>query len=137
MTAKPASACNQAFSLVEVAFALGILAFAVVPLMGLLSIGLQRKRENIDRAVEAQILSWAQGNIRLRTQSSPASYSETFDGNGIAVPATEAIFSAGMVPRAAASLPGGSTTLKSWKLEIKSTKREEALLGQHVVWETQ
>jgi len=133
----PAHSSHQAFSLVEVAFALGILAFAVIPLMGLLSIGLQRKRENIDRSVEAQILSWAQGNIRLRTQNSPASYSETFNESGIAAPDTEAIFSAEMTPRTAASLPGGSATLKSWSLEIKSLKREQALLGQHVVWEIQ
>lgn len=137
MTTPPVHSRNEAFSLVEVVLALGILTFGVVPLMGLLSIGLQQKRENIDRTVEAQILSWAQGSIRLRTQGGPANYSGTFDENGIAAAGTEAVFSAEMVPRAAASLPGGSATLKSWKLEIRSSKREEVLLGQYVVWEAQ
>lgn len=46
---------SGAFSLVEVALALGIIAFALIPVIGLLPIGLSSYRKSIDLSVGSQI----------------------------------------------------------------------------------
>lgn len=52
---KPGSKRRSAFTLIETALALGIVAFALVPVMGLLPIGLQTSRNASDLTISAQI----------------------------------------------------------------------------------
>lgn len=68
-----------AFTLVETALALGIVAFAMIPLVGLLPVGLQLSKEASDLTVAAQIAQRLTGMVQqsddtsamLRTGDSP------------------------------------------------------------------
>ena len=63
MSASPKS-CQDAFSLVEITMALGIVAFAVVVLMGLLPAGLSASREGASEELATEILTAAAADIR-------------------------------------------------------------------------
>lgn len=54
-TRKAALKARMAFTLVEVAVAIGIISFAFVPIIGLLPLGLNISRQAIDTGVTAQI----------------------------------------------------------------------------------
>lgn len=58
------------FTLVEVVVAIGIIAFAFVPLMGLLPLGLDVSRQAIDTTVQAQIAQ------QLTTQAQQTDFSQ-------------------------------------------------------------
>jgi uncharacterized protein (TIGR02598 family) len=47
---------QSAFSLIEVTIALGIVAFAMVPIIGLVSTGMKSLRESMDETVRAEIV---------------------------------------------------------------------------------
>ena len=60
-----------AFTLVEVALALGIIAFALLPIVGLVPIGMQVSNSATDQTMTAQI---GQRLIGLMRQSDPSNY---------------------------------------------------------------
>ena len=80
----------RAFSLVEVVLALGVISFACLTLMGLLTMGLTTIRQSIGTTVQAQIMqslvndaqvqSYNQGNFTNSAGASPATY--YFDDEG-------------------------------------------------------
>lgn len=51
------------FSLVEVALALGIIAFAFVPIFGMLPVGMSASRAAVDATLEAQIMQRMSGMV--------------------------------------------------------------------------
>jgi len=55
---------NQAFSLIEVTLALGIVAFALLPLVALLPVGLDSQRDAIESTTNAQILQTITGDLQ-------------------------------------------------------------------------
>ena len=60
----PSSVCiSKGFSLIEVTLALGIIAFAMIPLVGLLSTGLNIQKQAIDQARAVQVQSSATSAI--------------------------------------------------------------------------
>ena len=61
---------NQAFTLIETALALGIVAFALVPLIGLLPLGLQISHSASDLTLSAQITQRLAGTIQQADYSS-------------------------------------------------------------------
>jgi uncharacterized protein (TIGR02598 family) len=70
------------FTLVEVVLAIGIIAFAFIPLLGLLPLGLDVSRQAIDTTVQAQIAQ------QLTTQAQQTDFSllSTFASNSINTP---------------------------------------------------
>lgn len=66
----PGSRPRAAFTLVETALALGIVAFALIPLLGLLPIGLQMSHNASDLTLSAQIAQRLAGIIQQAGYSS-------------------------------------------------------------------
>lgn len=112
---------KAAFTLVEVVLALGVVAFAFVPIIGLLPVGLDMSRKAIDATVEAQIAQ------ELTTQAQQTDFSvlisgsastnfaggspspSYFDNLGNATTATSqtgAVYEAGIIVTGSTSLPG-------------------------------
>ncbi|CAN5452969.1 hypothetical protein BH09VER1_BH09VER1_36210 [soil metagenome] len=56
--------CGQAFSLVEVTIALGVFAFAIISLVGLLSVGLQTERLAHQDTAISNIVSYVLSDLR-------------------------------------------------------------------------
>jgi uncharacterized protein (TIGR02598 family) len=131
---------NSGFSLVEVVLAMGIIAVAFIPLMGLLPMGLTTSRQAIDTTIEAQIIQQMTGQAQETNWSTltglNASSMLYFDANGNTLPASSAssaIYKAGFsVPTstsntalpAGTALPGGTTTpnLTTITIYILSTR---------------
>jgi len=96
------SAASKAFSLVEVTLALGVAAFCLVAVFGLLPIGAQTHRSAIAQTAAISILSSAVADLRATpiTNSTSPQYGITlgtpatlyFDGDGKFVTATVANF---------------------------------------------
>jgi uncharacterized protein (TIGR02598 family) len=123
---------NTAFTLVEVVLSLGVVAFAFVPIIGLLPLGLDMSRKAIDATVEAHIAQ------QLTTQAQQTDFSvlitpaasTNFSSPG-ATPAptyyddlgntlsssSGAVYEAGFIVKTingvpSTGLPGGTTTQK-------------------------
>ena len=56
---------KKGFTLVETALAMGIVAFALIPIIGLIPVGLDSLREAISSTVESQIVQSISGEILL------------------------------------------------------------------------
>jgi len=134
---------RSAFSLVETALALGIMGFACVILVGLLSVGLNSSRENIDRNALSQIVGTMRGAVRAATSMGTSSslesgYTERFDDFGVAVSpgnTGDVLFTA-RLSASSVTLPGGTTPIKSWKVTLSSPARGGQSLGSGVFWST-
>ena len=114
---------TSAFTLVEVVLALGIIAFAFVPIIGLLPVGLNMSHQAIDTTTEAQIAQELSTEVQQTdfsvlinpaTQTNftsggaaPPSY---FDNLGNTTSQTGAVYEAGLVVTGSTALPSGSTT---------------------------
>ena len=57
----PGIQTRSAFSLIEVTIALGIVAFALVPIIGLVSTGMKSLRDSMDETVRAEIVRKVSG----------------------------------------------------------------------------
>lgn len=121
----------RAFSLVEVAIALGILGFAIIPLIGLLASGMDTNRSNLDRSIKAQIMNWVQEDARLHT----APYSAEFDEFGGITTNSGGLYRARMTPRAI-SLPGSSISLDAWEVTIEHKPSGNRIIEQDIVWDS-
>jgi uncharacterized protein (TIGR02598 family) len=115
------------FSLVEVVLAIGIIAFAFVPLMALLPLGLDTSRKAVDATVEAYIaqqLTTEAQQMDFSVLISPATSTDFtgsgststapmyFDSQGNKTSKGGAIYEAGFAIAASTSLPSGITTQK-------------------------
>jgi uncharacterized protein (TIGR02598 family) len=117
---------NLGFSLVEVTLAIGIIAFAIVPMLGLIPMGLSTSRQAVDNTIEAQIIQQLSNqaqqtdfsqlsSLTTPTVSTPLCY----DSDGNAATATSIIaYKASMVYTNPSMLPGGSTTTRMGVLTI-------------------
>lgn len=57
----------QAMSLIEVVIAIGIISFAIIPLLGLMGMGLTSSTSANEDLAEAAIVSYMQGDLRSRS----------------------------------------------------------------------
>jgi uncharacterized protein (TIGR02598 family) len=75
-------AFSAGFSLVEVTLALGVAAFCLIALFGLLPLGIQTNQSSISQTAAASILSSVVADLRATPKTSPTSsqYSITFEG---------------------------------------------------------
>ncbi len=120
---------DPAFSLIEVTLALGILAFAILPLFGLLTIGLNSSHENSNRALKAQILGWVQGESASRTLA----YQAYFDESGIPTDDAGGRFKAAVTPKRIA-FPGSPQSLAAWEVVIYNQTAGGRVMDQAIVW---
>lgn len=115
------------FSLVEVVLAIGIISFAIVPLMALLPLGLDASRKAIDTTVDAYVaqqLTTEAQQMDFSVLISPATSTDFtgagststapryFDSQGNKTSPGGAIYEAGLTVSATTSLPSGVTTQK-------------------------
>jgi uncharacterized protein (TIGR02598 family) len=81
---------QKAFSLVEVVLALGVITFACVILLGLLSLGLVTVSHAVGNTVEAQIVQSVINGSEVQTYSSTFQTNIYFNNEGTAVSQTDA-----------------------------------------------
>jgi len=114
--ARRASRRKGGFSLVEVVIAMGIIAFALVPMLGLVPMGLVTSRQAIDTTIEAQIVQQMTGQAQQTDFSSLGTMASTtvtwFDANGNVTTAANAIYKASFSAPANTTLPGGTSTTR-------------------------
>lgn len=134
---------RHGFTLVETALALGIVSFAMVAMMGLLAMGMDHSRGNLERTMEAQIVEWVQAQAReayeegaLTISSAPASY--YFDSDGLAVKATDPALAQKTLFRAVTepfetTLPGSTEKLFGVSVTITAARNNERI-GSHALW---
>ncbi|MDR1191321.1 MAG: Verru_Chthon cassette protein B [Verrucomicrobiales bacterium] len=67
---------NRAFSLVEMAIAMGIVGFAMVALLGLLPAGLRVARDTMDLTVRSQIVQLISNDLQLTDYDKLGDWSE-------------------------------------------------------------
>jgi uncharacterized protein (TIGR02598 family) len=107
---------DAGFSLVEVVLAIGIVAFAFLPLLGLMPIGLSTSRQAIDTTIEAQIIQQMTSQAQQTDFSSLSTLASStptcFDANGNITTASSAMYKASFGSPANTVLPGGATTQK-------------------------
>ncbi len=108
---------QSAFTLIETALALGIAAFALVPLMGLVPLGLQTSRNAADLTVTSQIAQRMAGMIQQADADNYSSLTNVyfyFDGDGQpltganAPGAASSVYTASIQPGPAAASPSSA-----------------------------
>lgn len=107
---------RKGFSLTEVVLALGIVAFAFIPVLGLLPVGLDASRQAIDATIEAQIVQQL-SNEAFQTDFSSLDELSTaplyyFDYQGNKTTADKAIYTAGFVVDSQTDLPDSVSTTR-------------------------
>lgn len=80
---------QKAFSLVEVVLALGIISFACITLLGLLSMGLVTVSHAVGNTVEAQIIQSVINSSEVQTYSSSFNVTNYFNNEGTQVISTD------------------------------------------------
>jgi uncharacterized protein (TIGR02598 family) len=129
---------NAGFSLVEVVIAVGIVAFAFIPMLGLVPMGLNTSRQAIDTTIEAQIIQQMTGQAQQTDFSQLATLATStvtcFDANGNVTSANSAIYKASFSPPVNTTLPGGSTTtrLDTMTIYILSTRTSGGMAAASV-----
>ena len=66
----PKRACLVGFTLVEVAMSLGIFAFAIIPIIGMISTGLNVSKDSIDASTMSQIFRISEAYASTNTDAS-------------------------------------------------------------------
>lgn len=137
MVRKPRS--HQGFTLVEVVLAIGIIALAFVPVLGLLPVGASVAREAIDTTVEAQITQLMTNQAQQtdfsvldKLTDMPPQY---FDYQGNKTEAAQAIYEAEFHVSARTDLPGGVATsrLKTVTICILSSKGKAPAAAEEMI----
>lgn len=114
------AAVRGGFSLVEVVIAIGVIAFAFIPMMGMLPTGLNLSRQAIDTTVEAQIAQQLTAEVqqtdfsRLDELASASIASPSYfddQGNKVTDPAN-AIYQATFAISTSTTLPDAVATQK-------------------------
>ena len=85
-------ATPAAFTLVEVALAMGVASFALVALIGMLPVGLATQRQAISNTIESQIVQTISNDILLSSFNNLSTSSTTtyhFDNSGQTVSASQ------------------------------------------------
>lgn len=106
----------KAFTLVEVAMALGIFAFAIIPVIGLMGAGLRVSKESIDASTTANIYRLAEA--MLSTNSAVTSTNMYFSNEGEPTNAAGAIYQANINPMNTADAAQGLLVRKMWQVNV-------------------
>lgn len=121
---------SRGFSLIEVTIALGIVAFAVVAILGLLPTGLNTLRHSMDETIQAQILQTISGRAVIADfENLQAPQTWYFDDEGIPVSgAAESYFTVTTESEnptfpGSTSAPDINSHLMSLRVEISRTGR--------------
>lgn len=81
---------RKGFSLIEVTFAIGILSFCMIAIMGLVAVALGTSRQSIDKNLEARILQNIRSELLRKPFSGlPAEGKVVFDGEAYRLEETE------------------------------------------------
>ncbi len=117
MNHPPLRRATSAFSLIEVTLAIGIIAFALTAVVGLLPVGLTSFRQAVDVSTENRIVQRFAAEARQTEFATLVGTGSTeypvrhFDDQGTEVSrGADGIYSAKLVATAPANLPGGTTT---------------------------
>jgi len=107
------SRTKRGFTLTEVVLALGIVAFAFLPVLGLLPVGLDTSRQAIDATVESQIVQGLSSKAIQADFSNLGTFTNSFyfDYQGNSTTETNAIYKVGFDISSSTKLPSSSTTL--------------------------
>jgi len=97
---------RQAFSLIEVVLAIGIVSFAMVSILGLIPVGLITFRNAMDLSVEANIAQRLVGEVQRTEFTNLCSTNFSFDDQGIEVAPASAVFTAQVDPPKALDAEG-------------------------------
>lgn len=107
------------FTLVEVVLAIGIIAFAFIPLMGLLPLGLDVSRQAIDTTVQSQIVQQLTTEAQQTDFSGLSDFAKSttthpyyYDDQGNKSTSTQGVYEAIITAATQTALPGNITTQK-------------------------
>jgi len=110
---KKAGAPLRAFTLVEVVLAMGVVSFAMISMMGLLTMGLKTYHDAINATTESEITQQLANQLELAKYSSISTSTTSnyyFTQEGISTNAANAIYSATVSAPAKLNVPGGSAS---------------------------
>jgi len=122
-----------AFSLVETTLAIGVVAFALVAMLGLLPVGLTSFREAMDASTSSRIIQRVSADLRqgssVQTQQPILYFDEQGDETTAgASDGKKALYHVNTVVQPATSLPGGgSSSLTTVTVEIVKNPKSEAV----------
>lgn len=123
---------ERAFSLVEVAAALGILSFSLCAILGLIPIALQTTRHVVNASVHTRMLQATRTELlNMPFSTLPPVATFTFSTDGIACPSGDKRYEVTATISGSSTIPGG--TLKSLsRVQISSSNviTHEALTSQ-------
>lgn len=128
----------SAFSLVEVVMALGIATFAIVSMVGLLSVGFRGARDSINMTVVSDIAQTLSGEAQLTPWTNlAASYGAStryFDDMGKEVDTqTEAVFIARTSLAAPTSLVSAGAHATNLQIEIRAISTPQTNLASRLL----
>jgi uncharacterized protein (TIGR02598 family) len=106
----------KAFTLVEVALALGIFAFAIIPVIGLMGTGLRVSKESIDASTTANIYRLTEA--MLSTNVAVTSTNMYFSNEGEPTNAAGAIYQANINPMNTTDAAQGLLVRKMWQVKV-------------------
>lgn len=107
---------SAGFTLIEVAIALGIFAFAIIPIIGLMGTGLKVSKESIDDTTTAQIFRVAEATLSANAATSATNF--YFSNEGTLTNSSEAIFRAIVDPVTPSDAAQGLLVRRMWQVRI-------------------
>ncbi len=112
---------SSGFSLVEITLALGIVAFVLIAVLGLFSVGLDSSRRSASDTVISQVVNQVLSDIRTPALPAPGSAALEFYYNekGATVPQQEAVYKVSLYTQSpGAVLPDTGSRLYLIRLDI-------------------
>jgi uncharacterized protein (TIGR02598 family) len=107
----------KAFTLVEVALALGIFAFAIIPVIGLMGTGLNVSKESIDASTTANIYRLAEAMLSTNAAVTSTNMYFSNEGEGL-TNAVGAIYQANINPMNTTDAAKGLLVRKMWQVTV-------------------
>jgi uncharacterized protein (TIGR02598 family) len=107
----------KAFTLVEVAMALGIFAFAIIPVIGLMGTGLKVSKESIDASTTANIYRLAEAMLSTNAAVTSTNMYFSNEGEGL-TNAVGAIYQASVNPMNTTDAAQGLLVRKMWQVTV-------------------
>lgn len=126
------SLCQHAFTLIETTMAIGIVAFALIGVLGLMPAGMVTFQKAMDTSMSSHIVQQVvtdlqQGSFDALTQQQPFRYFDD-QGNRLSGATDAALYYVNTVVQSPAALPGGpSSNLASVTVEIVKNPSHRAL----------
>ena len=126
--------CQNAhgFTLVEVAMALGIFAFAIIPVIGLMGTGLKVSKESIDASTTAQIFRQAKALVSTNTSIGTTNLYFSNDGNS-AANASGAVYQAVLSAVTPADAAQGLLVRKMWQVKVVRAAATNVVFSTRVI----